>query len=60
MDKLFINLTKRLGYGANLLLSLGNNTVSRMFFVPVMHMVNLSAPRPHPACGGIPYSNAAR
>jgi hypothetical protein len=45
-------------YGTSRLLSLGNNTASRIFPRFSMVITNLDSPRPHPLWGGIPYLKA--
>ena len=47
-------------HGTSRCMSRGKRTASRMFDSPSIVMISRSAPRPHPAWGGIPYRNGRR
>ena len=47
-------------HGVNLSGSLGYKITSLTLSIPIRVVNTLSRPKPHPACGGIPQSNACK
>nr|AIF21967.1 isopropylmalate/isohomocitrate dehydrogenase (leuB) [uncultured marine thaumarchaeote SAT1000_06_F08] len=58
--KLPWSLLKKLSQGFNLSGSLGYKITSLTLSIPRIIVSSLSSPNPHPACGGIPQSNACK